>query len=192
MRKPLLLAVAVCLVSFIPADQAFAGRGPEKLVDQDEYKEGDFVKGIIEDYSDMVEGDGVEWIWVAPGVKLSDYKISIGDFKNMSEVTNKDMITTLEEGFDAAFERLGKKGGSKGSLTTENAVYWAERAQAAKRWIPYAGGHLAQSGVGIEMIFRDAKGNIVAKIRHSGRQGEKLEEASEELVDDVANYIAEH
>lgn len=192
MRKLLMLAVALAVFSFIPVDSAFAGRGPERLVDQDEYKEGEFVKGIIEDYTDMVEGDGIEWIWVEPGVKLRDYKIKIGEFKNMSEVTNKDMIETLEDGFDESFERLGKKGGREGSLTTENAVYWAERAQSAKRWIPYAGGHLAQSGVGIEMVFRDSSGKIIAKIRHSGRQGEKLEEAAEELVDDVANYIAEH
>jgi hypothetical protein len=183
--------IANLLLIFVVGAVAAEARGSKRLVDTSDYKEGDFVKGVIEDYSDMVEGDDIEWIYVAPGVKLSDYSFKIGKFKNMSDVTNKEMVTTLEEGFDAAFQRLGKKG-SKGTLTTENAIYWAERAQRGKRWIPYAGFHLAQSGVGIEMVFRDSKGKVIAKVRHSGRQGEKLEEAAEELVDDIANFIAKH
>lgn len=162
-----------------------------RLVDSDEYKDEDFEKGIIEDYEDMVEGDGVEWAYIAPGVKLSSYKIKIGKFKNMSEVSSRKMVEALEEGFDEAFDRAGMKGGS-GTLTTTNAVYWAERASEGKRWIPYAGGHLAQAGVGVEMIFKDSSGKIVAKIRHSARQGSDPDEAADEVVDELANFIAEH
>jgi len=34
-----------------------------------------------------------------------------------------------------------------------------------------------------------AQGEIVCKIRHSGREGDQLENAVEELIDDVAQYI---
>jgi hypothetical protein len=66
---------------------------------------------------------------------------------------------------------------------------WAQRANRAKMWIPHAGGHLAQAGVGIELIFRDASGYIVARIRHADREGDALEAAAEERVDDIAGDV---
>ena len=182
--------LSLFLLGLIFAMPLYAGRkrGPDRLVDSDEYKEGEFEKGIIEDYSDMVEGDGVEWVYLSEGLKLSSYKIDLGEFKNVSSITNSDMIEALEEGFPNAFRRIGLKG-SAGTLKAESAVYWAERASQGKKWIPYAGGHLAQAGVGLEMVLRDSSGKVVAKLRHSTRQGEQLDEAAEEIVDDIADFI---
>lgn len=149
----------------------------------------EYGRGIIEDYSNMHAGKYVEWEWVAPGIHLMDYKIDVGAFDNMSKVNDTGMIDTLDKGMRTAFARLAKKAGKKGTLTTENAVYWADRAHSAKRWIPYAGGHLAQAGCGIEMVFKDAKGKIVAKIRHSGREGNHPADAAWELVDEVAQFV---
>jgi hypothetical protein len=59
-------------------------------------------------------------------------------------------------------------------------------------WIPYAGGHLAQAGLGVELVFKDAAGTVVAKIRHSGREGDKLKDAAEELVDDIRRFVHEN
>lgn len=153
-------------------------------VDQEELDE--YGRGIIEDYSDMEHGD-LEWVWVAPGVRISDYSVDIGEFENLSEAYDGDMMDTLNEGMRKAFQRLSS-GEKKGTLTTQNAVYWAERGSSAKRWIPFAGSHVAQAGVGIEMIFRDAEGNVVAKIRHSGREGDRLSDAAWELADEVADW----
>ncbi len=187
LRKVLLSLSVVLLLQVASAPEAFA-RG-DRLVDTDEFKQGE-VKGIIGDYTGMVEGDGLDWVWVDPSVKLSDYKIRINSVKNISEVSSKSIGLTLEETFESAMDRRGK--GTKGTLTSETAVYWAERASQGKKWIPYAGGHLAQAGVGVEVILRDSKGKIVAKIRHAGRQGEKVDEAAEEVADDLASYFTEH
>lgn len=183
-------ALASVVLTGVVAQDLYAGRR-DKLVDTRDYKSKDFEKGIIEDYSDMVEGDGVEWFYLADGVKLSDYKIKVGKFKNMSEITSKSMQETLAESLPEALERAGAKG-SKGTLTTENAIYWAERASAGKKWIPYAGFHVGQAGVGVEMVFKDSSGKIVAKVRHSGRQGESVDEAAEEIADDIANWVREN
>lgn len=192
-RMAVVVACGILVGSMVasPAEARKKKVETNRLVDSDEYKDEDFEEGIIEDYEDMVEGDGVEWVYLAPGVKLSNYKVKIGKFKNMSEVSSRKLVESLEEGFDEAFDRAGMKGGS-GTLTTTNAVYWAERASEGKRWIPYAGGHLAQAGVGVEMIFKDSSGKVVAKIRHSGRQGDSPEDAAEEVVDELASFIAEH
>ncbi|HVT44835.1 MAG TPA: hypothetical protein VMT00_10620 [Thermoanaerobaculia bacterium] len=39
------------------------------------------------------------------------------------------------------------------------------------------------------MIFRDSKGNIVALIRHSTREGNAVESAAEELAQDLSDFI---
>lgn len=177
------LALVSCLLLAAPA--VFAGGVPKDSLDE-------YGRGIIEDYSDMKEGDPVEWFWVAPGVKLGDFTIDLGEFENLSKVNDERMLETLGDGLSKAFARAAKGGGKKGTLTTENAVYWAERGNSAKRWIPVAGGHLAQAGIGVEMVFKDAEGNVVAKLRHSGREGAQPADAAWELVDEVAGWVYSH
>jgi len=194
-RKLSYFAVTALFLLGAIAEPALAAKkkskGPDRLVDSDEYKEDDFEKGIIEDYSDMVEGDGVEWVYVANGFDLSDYKIKLGTVKNKSDVKSKSMVAAVEENLESSLDDRSNKG-SKGSLNAETAIYWAERSSEGKRWIPYAGGHLAQAGVGVEMVLRDSGGKIVAKIRHSGRQGNGIDEAAEEVADEIAGYIADN
>lgn len=191
MPRTRIRSILTITLVFIAATTVFPvfAKGPDRFVDSDDYKSGDYDKGIIEDYSPMVEGDDIEWYYVAKGVNLSDYEITVGKFKNISKVSSKRMSETLEDGLKEVFDR---DKGKKGKLTTENAVYWAERASQGKRWIPYAGGHLAQAGVGVEMIFRNSKGEIVALIRHSGREGSDVEYAAEELIDEIADFVHNH
>ena len=114
------LSLFVCLLfafSVVVAPAAYAKKG--KLVDSDEYKDDDFEKGCIEDYSDMVEGDGVEWTYVTPGVKLKDFSYDV-NWKNKSDVGAKSMMRAVEENWDEmASDRLG---GKKGTLTGEGCV----------------------------------------------------------------------
>ena len=154
----------------------------------------DYGRGVITDYSDMEGGDQVEWMWIAPGVKLSDYRIDVSEFENLSKVNDTRMLDTLNDGMQTALTRIEKqrKGEPKGTLRTETAVFWAERASQGKRWIPYAGGHLAQAGCGIEIVFKDEDGKIVAKIRHSGREGGQPSDAAWELIDEVADFVFNH
>ncbi|HEX9981729.1 MAG TPA: hypothetical protein VGF69_00565 [Thermoanaerobaculia bacterium] len=194
MRKS--IAVAMLLVAAaLPLSAAKKSKetSKERFVDSEAYKEKDeFRSAIIDDYEDLVAGEDIEWLWVKDGVKLSDYKFKLsGKFVNKSEINDKSMMSTFNENFDEVVNSRNEKA-AKGTLTVDGGVYWAERMSRGKMWIPYAGGHLAQAGAGIELVFKDSKGNVVAKMRHSGRQGDKPEEAAEELLDDVANYVADH
>lgn len=175
-RNRMQVLITILILLSVPAWGA--GVDPEDL---DTYG-----RGIIEDYSDMVHGD-LEWIWVAPGVRISDYQIDVAEFENLSEAYDGDLMDTLNQGMVKAFQRMST-GEKKGTLTTQNAVYWADRSNSAKRWIPFAGSHVAQAGIGIEMVFRDAEGNVVAKLRHSGREGSRLSDAAWELIDEVADW----
>ena len=175
---------AIALLSF--ASLLVAGVHKDHLTD--------YGKGIIEDYSDMSEGVDVEWQWVKPGFKIGDYNIDVAEFQNLSDINDNELVESATHQAREAFERLARQrqGDAKGSLATENAIFWAERPSRGKRWIPYAGAHLAQAGCGIEMIFRDSEGNIVAKLRHSGREGGSPAEAAIELMDEIFVFVRDN
>lgn len=56
------------------------------LTETSDFKDKDFVKGIIDDYTGMTDGGDIEWVWVDPSVKLSEYKIKIGSVVNKSSL----------------------------------------------------------------------------------------------------------
>ena len=58
---------------------------PQRFINSREYNH-DFHKGIIKDYSDMVEGEGVNWVWIDPSVNLINYRIKVNRVINSSEV----------------------------------------------------------------------------------------------------------
>lgn len=172
--------VALSLLFLVAS--AFAGG-----VDEDNLKE--YGRGIITDYSDMKETDDIEWIWVKPGTKLSAYKFDVQPFENKTTFADEEMEDVFATKLPKTLTRLAPKDPAAPTLKLEGAIYWAQRANRSKWWIPYAGAHLAQAGAGIELVFTNADGEIVCKMRHSGREGDHLESAAEELMDDVAQYI---
>ena len=159
-------------------------------VPEDELKENG--KGIIHDYSNMQEGDDIDWLWVAPGVKLSDYRYHVKSVKNLTMLVDDDLTKVLESNLGKQLNRAGSRDRNAPVLSVEVAVYWAERANRAKGWIPFAGMALAQAGVGVELMFTDKSGKLVAKIRHSAREGEHLADAGQETSDDIAEFIHEN
>jgi len=88
-------------------------------------------------------------------------------------------------------EVLGKLKGDKGSLSASMCIFDVQKFSPGKAWIPYAGGHLMQAGVGVEMILTD-KGKTVATFRHFARNGSRLEDAAEENAKDLKKYISKH
>ncbi len=159
-------------------------------VDKDNLKE--YGRGIIEDYSDMTATDEIEWIWIAPEFRLHDCKFEVKSTENITALTDDDMEEIFAENLPKSLTRAGSKDETAPLVRVDAAIYWAQRANRSKWWIPYAGAHLAQAGAGIELVFRNDKDEIVCKMRHSGREGDDLENAIEELVDEVARYVRAH
>jgi hypothetical protein len=160
----------------------------EKLVDSDEYKKKDFQKGCITDYMDLAKGDRIDWVWVSPGVTLADYALSIAKFENNTDDIRSSQIDDIKSVFKEFF---GKLKGNKGSLSASMCIYEVQKFSPGKAWIPYAGGHLMNAGLGVEMIVSD-KGKTVAKFRHFARNGSRLEDAAEEVAGDLKKYISKH
>jgi len=185
-----LLVRCICLIFALAV--LFPASGlckTERLVDSNEYKDKDFHKGIITDYKDMVEGDRVDWVWVSPSTKLSGYKVKVGSIKNKSDSHSKSMVESVDSILKHSF---GDLKGSKGTLTAELCIYEVQNFSPGKAWIPYAGGHQMQAGIGIEMILRDQSNKTIAKFRHFDRQGSDIKGAAQEVADHLVNYISKH
>lgn len=160
----------------------------EMLTDSNEYKDKDFHKGCISDYKDLAKGDRIDWIWAKSGVKLADYALSIDKFENLTDDIRSSQVDDIKSIFKEFF---GKLKGGKGTLSASMCIYEVQKFSPGKAWIPYAGGHLMNAGLGVEMILSD-KGKTVAKIRHFARQGSRLEDAAEETAADLKKYISKH
>lgn len=183
------LSTTIRLVVAASVLAATTASAADRFQDSDEAKDSTYKQGcVITDYADMTSGDGVNWVWIAPGTTLGGPgKIEIAPVKNISDVTDAALAGNVEANFKQAFERVGKTV-APGGLKVVSCVYWVERANTGKMFIPFAGGHLAQAGIGIELVVQDPSGVTVAKIRHDGRSGSAPSDAAAAVVDDVANF----
>lgn len=163
----------------------------ERLMDSDDYKDKDFRKCIISDYSDMADGDDIQWVWTDPSVKLAGYKLKLGKVENKSQLRSKSLVESVRSVFGDTFADMEPKG-ANGTLTADVCIYEAEHFSAGKAWIPFVGGHQMQAGLGVEMVLRDGKSRTVAKFRHSAREGAEIEAATHEVVGDLMKYMGDH
>jgi len=161
---------------------------PKKLVDDSEYSDKDFRKCNIKDYSDMVDGDDIGWVWTDPAIKLDRYKIKEGKVENKSDMRSRSMVETVKNVFRDTFADMEGKG-EKGTLTADICIYEAENFSGGKAWIPFVGGHQMQAGLGVEMVLRDSKSRIVAKFRHSAREGVQIENAAQEVASESTSRV---
>jgi DNA-binding protein Fis len=189
-RRNSAFVVRICL-AFVVAIllPAAALCGSDRLVDNNEYKDKDFHAGIIKDYGDMVKGDGVNWVWVASSGKLGDYKVKVGSITNKSDSHSRSLVDTVKSTFSNYFADVA---GPNGTLTAEMCVTEVQQYAPGKAWIPFAGGHQMQAGIGIEIILRDQNNKVVAKLRHFDRRGMDVKDAVEEVADHMVNYISKH
>ena len=181
----------VVLAVLLVAAPALAKK--DRFVDKDEYKKRErALNCAITDYGDMMEGDGIDWVWVNPSARVgSPGPVEIKPLKNVSDVTDTELASKVEADFKAAFQRIGKTIG-KGGETVNTCIYWVERADVGRSFVPFAGGHLAQAGVGIELTITDASGVTIAKIRQDAREGMQPSDAAAKVVDIIANYVRGH
>ncbi|HET8897876.1 MAG TPA: hypothetical protein VFN09_03755 [Rhodanobacteraceae bacterium] len=177
----------IALLPFLAfmATAAFASGVP-----QDDLKE--YGKGIITDYSNMQEGDDIQWYWIAPDANLAKHHCTLASFKNLAPTVDHGMRDVFKEEFPEILNHVCSDDAKAPKLHVSAAVYWAERANTARAWIPFAGGHMMQAGIGAEFVFKDASGKVLAKIRQSGREGMQLEDSARELLDDVAKFVQNH
>ena len=180
----------ICLIALLAIPMA-ALAGDDKFMDSDEYKDKDFHKGIITDYSDMVKGDEVNWQWVEKGMKLEEYRVSVESVVNKSDEHSRSMVEDVEKTFKDTFNDMNVNK-PKGTLKVSLAIVDAEPFNPGKAWIPFVGGHQMQAGIGVEAIVTDPSGKVVAKLRDFDREGTKIDEAASKVANHIAKFIYRH
>ncbi|HEX7339016.1 MAG TPA: hypothetical protein VF271_03680 [Rhodanobacteraceae bacterium] len=148
--------------------------------------------GIITHYADMQEGDDIHWYWIAPETRLANYRCQLSTYKNLAHSFDHKLRDVVKEDLPAAIKDACSGKASAPVLQVEVATYHVERANTAKRWIPFAGGHLAQAEVCMEFIFRDPGKVVKAKIRHCAREGHELSDAADEVLSDMNDFVHDH
>lgn len=187
--KEIFLIICLVLVTaLLSPPVAFCA--PKRLVESSDYKDKDFQKGIITDYTDMVEGEDIEWLWTDSTDRLAHYKLKVGKVENKSEIRSKSLVESVKSTFKDTFADIDTKGDK--ALTADLCIYEAQNANMGKAWIPFVGGHQMQAGIGIEMVLHDENDKAVAKFRHFAREGMQLEAAAQEVAGDLMKYIAKH
>jgi hypothetical protein len=181
------ICISFLLVLLIPLAALCS---PERLVDSSDYKDKDFVKGCISDYSNMVKGDDLDWVWISPGTVLANYRISVGKFENISEELRSSQVEGVKNTYKEILSKA--RGGGKDVLTADICIYEFQKFSAGKAWIPFAGAHQMQAGMGVELILKDKKGKIVAKIRDMARAGAQAEDAADESATNLKKFIGKH
>ena len=165
--------------------------GSNKFVDSDDYKDKEFKKCSISDYAHLVEGDDVNWIWVADGIKTSNFKLSIGGVQNIALNKKTSDTEAVKTSFQQVINDIDSKGKSE-KATADICIYEIQEFSYGKAWIPFVGGHQAQAGVGVEVILKDKNKKTVAEFRHFTREGARTQEAATEAAEDITKFISKN
>jgi hypothetical protein len=179
---------AVAVAAIIVPTLMFGGS--KNFVDSKDYKDKEFRKCIIQDYSLLTEADGIDWSWKQSGIKLSDYKISLGSLENKAEKKKASETKAVTKAFADALLDLNENKKSK-NITAEVCIYDIDDFSYGKAWIPFAGNYQMQEGIGIEMILKE-NGQTVAVLRDFSRSGQKIEDAAKKVAENLTEYIGKN
>jgi plastocyanin len=188
-RKKTALSAAVVFVVLFWAVSAFCA---DVLTKDREFMDPEAgVWGFIPDYTDMVEGDSVNWIWTKPGVNLTQYKtVEVPEFENLwheTDVTAQDLLTRNMK--DALSRRLGLTVVDRNAdITVKGAMvdYFLGNT-AARIWVGFGAG---EPLVEVEVYVVDNKTKeIISKVRHQAIDS-TIESVIAETISDIVSEWA--
>jgi hypothetical protein len=160
------LSAAIAFVVLLWAVSAFSS---DVLMKDSDYLDPEAgVWNFIPDYTGMVEGDDVNWIWTKPGVNLTDYKtVEVPEFENLwkeTDVMAQDLLTRNMR--DGLSRRLGLKVVDKNAdITVKGAMVDYFLGNTAAR--VFVGWGAGEPLVEVEVYVVDNKTKeIISKVRH--------------------------
>ena len=149
--------------------------------------------GFIPDYTGMIEGDNVDWIWTKPGVNLSQYKTvavpEFGNLSNQTDVTAQDLLTRNMK--DGLSRRFGLKVVDKNADITVNGamVDYFTGNTAARIWVGYGAG---EPFTEVEVYVVDNKTKeIISKVRNQSHDY-AVDSAIAQTISNIIDEWAAH
>jgi hypothetical protein len=173
------------LVLALVAVPALAER---KFLDSDDAKEKDEPQKFLPDYDKLVKGKDADWVYFPSG-SLKSYKtVRVKEFDSTGR--GRESRDAAKDGKDYMEQWLEKQGfktvKTGGDIVVEGNVFNAWEPHGAAR---YWGGWAANPGVGLEVIVKDAKGNVVGEVRHKAK-GSTMRDAVENGLEEVAKALS--
>jgi hypothetical protein len=180
-----LFAIALSAFFLLWASAALAEK---KFENSDDAKERDEPQKFLPDYDKLVGGKDADWVYFPTGKGIDGFKtVTVKEFDYNGH--GHECREAARDGQDY-MEKWLEKGGFKivksgADVTIEGNVFNAwEPSGGARYW----GGWAANPGVGLEVLAKDAKGNILAEIRQKAK-GSTMRDAVENGLEDVAKSL---
>src|SRR6266496_1572668 len=187
MVRPITRLFAIALVAFLVLSTKPAEAAKKNFLDSDDAKEKDEAQKFLADYDKLTKGKDADWVYFPSGNLKSFKTVSVKEFE--SNGRGRESRDAAREGKDYMEQWLDKQGykvvKSGGDLIVEGNVFNAWEPHGAAR---YWGGWMANPGVGLEVLVKDSKGNVVAEIRHKAK-GTTIRDAVENGLEEVAKAI---
>ena len=175
-------AIAIALIS-----SPLLAKGGKTFLDSDDAKEANEPQKFLPDYDKLTKGKDADWVYFPEG-SLKKYKtVEVKEFvENGRGHEVREAAREGKEYMEEWLEKAGFKLADKGAeLIVEGNVFNAwEPGTGARIW----GGWMANPGVGVEVLLKDASGKVVGEIRHKNR-GSTIGDAVENATEEVSKAI---
>ena len=183
-----LFAIALAFVLVLSARPAEASKG-KTFLDSDDAKEKDEPQKYLKDYDKLTKGKDADWVYFPNGSLKSYRTVTVKEFDENGRGREardaaRDAKDYMEQWLDKQGFKVVKSGGE---LTVEGNIFNAWEPHGAAR---YWGGWMANPGVGVEVVAKDSKGNIVAEVRHKNK-GSTIRDAVENALEEVAKAFSD-
>jgi hypothetical protein len=179
---------AIALTAFLVVSARPAEAARKNFLDSDDAKEKDEPQKYLKDYDKLTKGKDADWVYFPSGSLKSFKTVSVKEFEENGR--GREARDAARDGKDYMEQWLEKQGfkvvKSGGDLVIEGNVFNAWEPHGAAR---YWGGWAANPGVGLEVVATDAKGNVVAEVRHKAK-GSTIRDAVENGLEEVAKALA--
>jgi hypothetical protein len=179
---------AIALAAFLVLSVETAEAAKKTFLDSDDAKEKDEPQKYLQDYDKLTKGKDADWVYFPSGGLKSFKTVTVKEFEENGR--GREARDAAREGKDYMEQWLDKQGfkvvKSGGDLVIEGNVFNAWEPRGAGR---YWGGWMANPGVGLEVVAKDAKGNIVGEVRHKAK-GSTIRDAVENGLEEVAKALA--
>ena len=179
---------AIALTTFLVLSARPAEAARKNFLDSDDAKEKDEPQKYLKDYDKLTKGKDADWVYFPNGALKSYKTVSVREFEENGR--GRESRDASREGKDYMEQWLDKQGFKvvkrDGDLVVEGNVFNAWEPHGAAR---YWGAWAANPGVGLEVMVKDSKGNIVAEVRHKAK-GSTIRDAVENGLEEVAKALS--
>jgi hypothetical protein len=181
---------AMALVAFLclSVRPAQGARG-KTFTDSDDAKEKDEPAKFLPDYDKLTKGKDADWVYFPEGGLKKYRTVSVKEFDENGR--GREARDASREGRDFMEQWLDKQGfkvvKSGGDLTVTGNVFNAWEPHGGAR---YWGGWLANPGVGVEVLVKDSRGNVVGEVRQKSK-GSSIRDAVENALEEVGKAVAD-